>query len=69
MSASKYPGPIQAESPQEESAPGEQRVRIDGFNQVLEMLRVADPAFRESLLRRLAKRDPRLAETLRQDLE
>lgn len=43
-------------------------IPVDGFQQVLEMLRVADPAFRESLLRRLAARDARLARDLRADL-
>lgn len=43
-------------------------IPVDGFQQVLDMLRVADPAFRESLLRRLAARDARLARDLRADL-
>ncbi|MGK5086176.1 hypothetical protein WDW86_01345 [Bdellovibrionota bacterium FG-2] len=43
-------------------------VAIDGFSQVLEMLKIADPAFRESLLRRLSAKDPTLARTLRRDL-
>lgn len=43
-------------------------VRIDGFKQVLDMLIVADPAFRESLLRRLAQRDPALVQNLRRHL-
>lgn len=43
-------------------------IRVDGFRQVLEMLRVADPAFRESLLKRLAQRDRELARSLREDL-
>jgi hypothetical protein len=43
-------------------------IPFDGFQHVLEMLRAADPAFRESLLRRLAARDARLARDLRADL-
>lgn len=43
-------------------------IAIDGFRQVVDMLRIADPAFRESLLRRLAQRDRELAATLRRDL-
>ena len=43
---------------------GEQKIRVDGFGQVLALLRVADPSFRESLLRRLAQRDPELARNL-----
>jgi hypothetical protein len=47
---------------------GEPQVAVDGFRQVLEMLRIADPAFRESLLKRLAARDRQLAADLRRDL-
>lgn len=43
-------------------------VKVDGFAQVLEMLRIADPEFRESLLRRLAAKDRDLARSLRADL-
>lgn len=50
------------------AAAAEAPIPFDGFQQVLEMLRVADPAFRESLLRRLAARDARLARDLRADL-
>lgn len=45
-----------------------QPIAINGFKQVLDMLRVADPAFRESLLKRLAQRDQNLANSLRRDL-
>lgn len=45
-----------------------QDIRINGFQQVLDMLRIADPKFRESLLRRLASRDVELANSLRRDL-
>jgi hypothetical protein len=44
------------------------RIPVNGFQQVLEMLRIADPAFRESLLTRLARKDYELAQTLREDL-
>ncbi len=44
------------------------QIAVDGFNQVLEMLKIADPEFRESLLKRLALRDRELARTLRNDL-
>jgi len=47
---------------------GEKPVQIDGFNQVVEMLMAADPAFRESLLTRIARRDPRLAKSLREQI-
>ncbi len=46
----------------------EEPVKVDGFAQVLEMLRIADPEFRESLLRRLAAKDRELARSLRSDL-
>lgn len=52
-----------------EAAPTkDERIKINGFGQVLEMLQAADPAFRESLLRRLAQRDPGLARNLRAQL-
>jgi hypothetical protein len=41
---------------------------VNGKQQVLEMLLAADPAFRESLLLRLARQDPKLAGELRQRL-
>ena len=43
-------------------------IPINGFKQVLDMLKIADPAFRESLLNRLAQRDSTLASSLRRDL-
>lgn len=47
----------------------EKPIPINGFQQVVDLLRVADPAFRESLLRRLAARDQSLANSLRKDVE
>jgi hypothetical protein len=58
--------PAANESPR--AAGSDAPIPVDGFQQVLEMLRIADPAFRESLLRRLAQRDSRLARELRADL-
>ena len=46
----------------------EQGIPVNGFQQVVDMLRIADPAFRESLLKRLAARDKELAQSLRRDL-
>ena len=43
-------------------------LKVDGFGQVLELLQVADSSFRESLLKRLALKDPALARSLRQKL-
>lgn len=48
--------------------PNEEAIRVDGFAQVLEMLKIADPEFRESLLKRLGARDAELARHLRDDL-
>jgi hypothetical protein len=56
--------------PQNQGGPTEQdeRIAVNGFAQVLDMLKVADPAFRESLLRRIASKDKNLALSLRKDL-
>jgi hypothetical protein len=43
----------------------EEMIRVDGRGQVLDMLRAADPEFREILLRGIEKRDARLAQELR----
>jgi hypothetical protein len=40
-------------------------IHVDGRGQVLDMLRAADPAFREVLLRGLERKDPGLARELR----
>jgi len=45
--------------------PQEEGIKIDGLQQVIELLKYADPAFRESLLKRLTNRDPQLAKSLR----
>ena len=46
----------------------QENIPINGFQQILEMLRVADPSFRESLLRRLAAKDRELAVSLKRRL-
>lgn len=46
----------------------EEMIRVNGFAQVLEMLRVADAEFRETILRGIERRDPRLARELRREL-
>lgn len=51
-----------------EPTSAEEQIKVDGFEQVLAMLKIADPEFRESLLRRLAARDRNLANSLREDL-
>ena len=45
--------------------PSEEGLKINGYAQVIDMLKHADPAFRESLLKRLGQRDPQLAYNLR----
>jgi hypothetical protein len=45
--------------------PVEQGTRINGLQQVVDLLKHADPAFRESLLKRLNQRDPALVQNLR----
>jgi hypothetical protein len=50
---------------QPENGPQDAGIKIDGLQQVVEMLKYADPAFRESLLKRLGQRDPQLAHNLR----
>lgn len=47
------------------SGPAEEGMKINGMQQVIDLLRHADPAFRESLLRRLGQRDPQLVQNLR----
>ena len=42
----------------------EPALQVNGLEQVIEMLRYADPSFRASLLRRIQARDPGLARKL-----
>lgn len=46
----------------------ENTIKVDGFGQVLAMLEIADDDFRDSLLRRIAQRDPALAQQLHQEI-
>ena len=48
--------------------PMEDGVKLNGLQQVVDMLKYADPSFRESLLRRIAQRDPNLALQLKKTL-
>jgi len=71
MSSSTYSRPKgKPVSAQNTPAQGkaEEQIKVDGFAQVLAMLKIADPEFRESLLRRLAAKDRRLAEALRAEI-
>ncbi len=56
-------------SPTPTEARPEDAIPVDGYQQVLEMLRIADPAFRDSLLRRIAARDRGLAMELKRQIE
>ena len=49
----------------QQNGPSEEGMKINGLQQVVELLKYADPAFRESLLKRLMQRDPNLAQSLR----
>lgn len=42
----------------------EHKIPFDGFGNVIEMLKQADKAFREKILRNIASKDPGLAERL-----
>ena len=46
----------------------EATIPINGYQQVIEMLKIADPEFRDSLLKRLAQRDVALARALRDQI-
>ena len=47
------------------NGPESEGIKIDGLQQVIELLKYADPVFRESLLKRLSHRDPALVKSLR----
>lgn len=48
--------------------PGEEKIKVDGFGQVIALLEVADASFRESLINRIAAKDPTLARQIRATL-
>lgn len=56
--------PATVDGSQNDEAP----IKVNGFQQVLAMLRIADDEFRNSLLRRLAARDRELAAALLAEL-
>lgn len=53
------------QDPRLSTGPAEEGIRINGLEQVVAMLEHADPQFRESLLKRLGAKDPKLAQNLR----
>lgn len=55
-------------APEPETKRPQEPIPVDGFTQVVEMLQYADAEFRESLLARLNKRDPKLATQIRGEL-
>ncbi len=57
---SQIPAPQRSESVETQ----ESTLKVNGLEQVIELLRHADPTFRNSLLRRLQSRDPALAQKL-----
>jgi len=56
-------------NPTQEQAPEENQIRVDGYEQIVAMLKIADKEFRESLLKRLAQRDRELARSLRAEMQ
>ncbi|MBC7385540.1 MAG: hypothetical protein H7301_05160 [Cryobacterium sp.] len=46
----------------------EAQIKVDGFGQVIALLEVADPSFRDSLINRIAAKDPQLARQIRSTL-
>ena len=48
--------------------PKEKLYRVHGFEQIIEMLHIADPEFRNSLLRRIENQNPELALSLKKAL-
>lgn len=48
--------------------PKEAPIKVDGFGQVIALLEVADSSFRESLINRIAAKDPQLARQIRATL-
>jgi hypothetical protein len=59
--------PVSPAQQQSSAQKGEEEtpVAVNGYQQVVELLEAADPAFRESLLARLSRRDPELGRSLR----
>ncbi|MFZ9596139.1 MAG: hypothetical protein ACO3A2_08690 [Bdellovibrionia bacterium] len=69
LTTSPSTSPAAGKTPVAFSPPASDQIPINGRQQILDMLRVADPQFRESILRRLSSRDLRLANSLRRDLK
>jgi len=62
---SKNPSSVTpASNTDEKEAP----IKVDGFGQVIALLEVADASFRESLINRIAAKDPQLARQIRATL-
>lgn len=52
----------------ETAQPKDAPIKVDGFGQVIALLEVADASFRESLINRIAAKDPQLARQIRATL-
>lgn len=58
--------PAKESAHEQNSAPQhqEEKIQVNGFQQMVDMLRVADPEFRHSLLARLSRADAAMARKL-----
>jgi len=66
---SSFTDPKNARTPNPTSADAKEApVKVDGFGQVIALLEVADASFRESLINRIAAKDPQLARQIRATL-
>jgi hypothetical protein len=65
---SSFTDPKNARTPIPTDAAKEAPVKVDGFGQVIALLEVADASFRESLINRIAAKDPQLARQIRATL-
>jgi hypothetical protein len=57
-----------ASSAPDSANPKDAPIKVDGFGQVIALLEVADASFRESLINRIAAKDPHLARQIRATL-
>lgn len=58
--------PLPTEQTEEKEEGQEKLIHVNGFQQIVDMLRVAEPAFRRALLENIERQDPALAANLRQ---
>jgi len=65
---SSFTNPKTAPQTTETQNPKDAPIKVDGFGQVIALLEVADASFRESLINRIAAKDPHLARQIRATL-